>query len=69
VHVQIQRVVGDVLVASLSFQFPDIDGFGTGFLIFNLILAFSDLTMSFTALVSSRLELPPDSVAEGAAVH
>lgn len=68
-HVQIQRAVGDVLVASLSFQFPDIDGFGTGFLIFNLILAFSDLTMSFTALVSSRLELPPDSVAEGAAVH
>jgi hypothetical protein len=69
VHVQIQRAVGDVLVASLSFQFPDIDGFGTGFLIFNLILAFSNLTMSFTALVSSRLELPPDSVAEGAAVH
>ena len=68
-HVQIQRAVGDVLVASLSFQFPDIDGFGTGFLIFNLILAFSNLTMSFTALVSSRLELPPDSVAEGAAVH
>jgi hypothetical protein len=59
----------DVLVAPLSFQFPDIDGFGTGFLIFNLILGFSDLTTSFTALVSSRLELPPDSVAEDAAVH
>jgi hypothetical protein len=61
--------VADILVASLSFQFPDIDGFGTAFLIFNLILAFSALTTSFTALASNKLEFPPNSVAEDAVVH
>lgn len=60
-----RRVGVDVLVASLSFQFPDIDGLGTGFLIFNLILAFSDFTTPLTALVSKRLVVP----SEDAVVH
>lgn len=57
-----------ILVASLSFQFPDIDALGTGFLIFNLILGFSDFTTPLTMLVFSRLPMPSEFVGVSA-VH
>ena len=55
----------NVLVASLSFQFPAIDGFGTGFLIFKVIffLSFSGPMESLTALVSSSPALGKAAVA------
>jgi hypothetical protein len=57
----------NILVASLSFQFPDIDGFGTGFLIFNLIFCFSDL-MAFLTAPPSNNPVPDAEPAAGVAV-
>jgi hypothetical protein len=59
------RAVADILMVSLSFQFPAIDGFGTGFLIFNVIFFLSVLKASFTADVSSNPDFE-DAAAWGA---
>ena len=62
-------MLADILVASLSFQFPAIDGFGTGFLIFNVIFFFSERIDSLTALVSNSPDLGGDAAAGGAVAH
>jgi hypothetical protein len=59
----------NILVASLSFQFPDMDGFGTGFLIFNLIFCFSDLMAFLTAPPSNSPVPDVEPAAGGAVVH
>lgn len=54
----------DILIASLSFQLPAMDGLGTGFLILSLIFFFScsGLMESLTALASKNPDLE-DAVA------
>jgi hypothetical protein len=57
-HLFKTRAAGDVLVVSLSFQLPAIDGFGTGFLILRVIFFFlSAFNVSFTAFRSSSPDL------------
>jgi len=65
----VERVIVYILIASLSFQFPDFEGLGTGFFILNLILGFSDFTTALIALMSSRFSDSSDAAAEGAVVH
>jgi hypothetical protein len=64
-HQVMTRAVVDILIVSLSFQLPAIDGFGTGFLIFNVIFFLSTPNVSFTALVSRSPDLD-GAAAEGA---
>jgi hypothetical protein len=47
----------DILLVSLSFQLPAIDGFGTGFLIFKVIFFLSVFSAPLTALASSKPDL------------
>jgi hypothetical protein len=61
----VTRAVVDILIVSLSFQLPAIDGFGTGFLIFNVIFFLSTPNVSFTAFVSRSPDL--DGAAAGGA--
>jgi hypothetical protein len=68
-HIVLEVCLENLPVASLSFQLPDIVGFGTGFLIFNLILDFSCFVISLTALKSSRPVFDADAAAGGAVVH
>ena len=59
------RAGGRILMVSLSFQFPAIDGLGTGFLILIVIFFLSVFSASLTALVSRRPDLE-GAAAEGA---
>jgi hypothetical protein len=51
------RVGLDILMVSLSFQLPAMDGFGTALLIFNVNFFLSTVKASFTAFVSKRPDL------------
>jgi hypothetical protein len=64
-HQVMTRAAVDILMVSLSFQLPAIDGFGTGFLIFNVIFFLSALKVSFTAFISRSPDLD-DAAAGGA---
>lgn len=58
---------GGILIVSLSFQLPAIEGLGTGFLIFNVIFFLSVFNVSLTALVSKSPDLA--AAAGGAEAH
>jgi len=61
----------DILVVSLSFQLPAIDGFCTGFLIFRVTFFLSAVTavsLIAIAVVFSRADLE-DAAAGGAVAH
>jgi hypothetical protein len=63
-HLFKTRAAGDILMVSLSFQLPAIDGLGTGFLILRVILFLSAFNVSFTAFRSRSPDL--DDAAAGA---
>jgi hypothetical protein len=60
------RAVVDILMVSLSFQLPAIEGLGTGFLILSVIFFLSVFNASLTALVSRSPDL--EAAAAGGAV-
>jgi hypothetical protein len=64
-HLFKMRAAGDILMVSLSFQLPAIDGFGTGFLILIVIFLLSAFNVSFTAFRSRSPDLD-DVAVEGA---